>query len=306
MRPSRAALPFLLIAAAASFGFSGPTTTETVARPSALEVLARMRALELLNATEAGKPLGRFISERPVTLYFSAMRRETHGGFGTDEAGRPVILLRRLGGAELETAEKGAAFLAMVLAHEVTHARQKLEWNLAPSVEQECEAFLKELEVHHALRARPDFPGAPFEMELRYRLLFMEGGVDRLVDQVRDAYAANLFQRAGEAGESLPASRREASRKRVLEEWRRSGESDHLRPVSELIREARDPERRSRLEASRSHWETKLAAFKENFSTWAPPDAPAAPARPKPSLAQTGAGGGPTLDRLLNGADLFQ
>lgn len=308
MSPSRAALSIFLLAALAPGSSSSPTTSETVSRPSALEVLARIRALELLNAAEAGKPLARFVADRPVTLYFSGMRRDTHGGFGTDEAGKPVILLRRLGGAELETVEKGGVFLAMVIAHEATHARQKLDWNLAPSVEQECEAFLKELEVHHALRARPDFPGAPFEMELRYRLLFMEGGVDRLVEQVRDAYAANLFQRAGEEGQSLPASRRETSRKRVLDGWRKSGESDHLRPLSELLREARDPERRSRLEASRAHWETALAAFKENFSTWAPPDAPAAPAPPKPSLAQTGAGRGPTLDLLLNapGSGLFR
>ncbi len=298
MMSPRPPFPALLLAAAlAVSATAGPSTTETVARPNALEILARMRALEQLNAVDAGKPLARFIAERPVTLYFSGMGGGTHGGFGTDQAGNPVILLRRLGGAELETVDKGAVFLAMVIAHEATHARQKLDWGLAPSVEQETEAFLKELEIHHALRKLPGFPGAPFEMELRYRLLFGEGGVERLVEQVRDAYAANLFQKAGVEVTGLPASKREAARKRVLEAWKRSGESDHLRPVDELIREARDPERRARLEASRAHWEQVLAAFKTDFAAWNPPD-PKPAAAPAPSFAQTGVGESSALEQL--------
>mgnify|MGYP001609911009 CR=1 FL=1 len=298
MRPRLPLLSLLALAALAAAAAAGPATTETVARPGALEILTRMRALEALSSIEAGKPLARFIAERPVTLYFSGMNGGTHGGFGTDSNGNPVILLRRLGGPELDTVEKGAVFLAMVIAHEATHARQKLDWELSPSVEQECEAFLKEMEIHHALRNLPNFPGAPFEMELRYRLLFEEGGVDRLVEQVRDAYAANLFQKAGEEASAAPAPRREAARKRILETWKHSGESDHLRPVDEMIREARGPERRARLEAAREHWRRVLAAFKADFASWNPPDSEKPAAPPAPSFADTGTGESPALEQL--------
>ncbi|MBI5209787.1 MAG: hypothetical protein HY927_07445 [Elusimicrobia bacterium] len=278
------ALPLLCAVAVFRAHAAGPDETAELATPSLLETASLKAAVALLESTEAGAPIAAFVRDRAIPLRFANLPEGNHGAFARDGEGRPVIVFSRLGGAELRREPQAAVFLALILAHEGTHARQDLEWDLPDHVENECEAFFSELAVQHELRQRPGVPRSTFEAELRYMQLRSRGGVDRVVEQIREGYDQQVFELAWRQVQGYPEASREKRAARLIKEWRASGSVDRYRPVRELHREAREPARKERLRRTLARWEGVLEGFRAKVAGW-----PALPAEaPKTSAVKVG------------------
>lgn len=253
---------------------TGPDTVAATVAPSAFEKEALTTARKLLASTEAGRPVLEFLDRHGVKVLVAELSESQHGGFGREvEKGTPSIVVSRSGRGELSDRRRAAVQYAATLAHEVTHALFRLELDLPPFVEEEAACFFKELEIQHEL-AFLSWPLGTFEMELRYRLLRHEGGVDRLVESVRDAYATRMFEQTREAAGEGPGWERR--RAKVERDWRRQGAADRYTPIRELVRKARDPERKAELSRAEAHWNSVLEAFRAKVASW--PELPEKPA----------------------------
>jgi hypothetical protein len=227
--------------------------------PTAFDSAALSGARRLLAGSETGKPIIEALGALKVRVTFGTMSRRQHGGYGHDSSGAPVIMLERVGSGETASPRVAALNLAVILAHEATHARQYDEWKLAASAENEAECFFKELDAYHELKQKGE-PNGTLALEIRYRLLRGPDGVNALVKLVLDAYDTELSRLA----------MREPDYDKALAAWRASGESDRFRPLSRLLAEARTDQRRAELRRASEHWNRVLSDFRRTVASWPP------------------------------------